>query len=608
MLSPETRTVAMSLLRPPSGYRLDTAFLTTYTLDLEALLALPLGVLAQADGDVESLLGDPLLLIEALREAQGRIHVFVDRGGIAVPPTHRDLYGMLDSCVHPVRAQGGGVFHPKVWAIRFVKSEGEGAAPLLRAGVMSRNLTFDRSWDVALTSEASTVADSPVEASRPLGDLLRALPELAVDKLPQQLPETARELAAQVERSKFPAPPGFESPVTFHLLGAGTNDLSPWPPTRDAVRLLAMAPFVGRSALDALTRTGQEERLLVSTQEALDQLSEDALGHWADEYVWVLTDLSPEDVDGMPNERPVGLHAKILALEGPRTTTWYVGSANLTGPAFQGANVEMMASVTGPTGTRSGGPGFGIDRFLDSGFRKLCSPYLPSEEQEEEEDEAAALAAKSIAKAGAVLLDAPLRASCRLADGAWRWALDTRVALALPEGVDAAAWPVTITEAAAQRLEPPLEWRLETRQLTAFAAFRLSVAHEDVEDVRLTRKLPVEGMPEGRTHAVLRSLIDSPDKFLRLLRALLGGLEGMVDWARSGTQSNEERSPWGTGSAADTLLEDLLRAASRDPKRLRPVRRLVEELSETDGGRTIVPDDLLAAWNALEEAIGERER
>ncbi len=95
MLSPEARTVAIEFLRPPPDYRLDFAVLTTYTLDLEALLALPLGVLAQADAGLEGLLADPLLLLEALREAGGRVHVFVDECGIATPRTHRELYAML---------------------------------------------------------------------------------------------------------------------------------------------------------------------------------------------------------------------------------------------------------------------------------------------------------------------------------------------------------------------------------------------------------------------------------------------------------------------------------------------------------------------------------
>ena len=69
MLSPDTRTIAIDLLRPPAGCRLDKAVLTTYSLDLEALLALPLAVLAHADGGMEELLADPLLLLEALRQA-----------------------------------------------------------------------------------------------------------------------------------------------------------------------------------------------------------------------------------------------------------------------------------------------------------------------------------------------------------------------------------------------------------------------------------------------------------------------------------------------------------------------------------------------------------
>ena len=69
MLPPDSRTTAFELIRPPSGYRLDFAVLTTYTLDLEALLVLPLSVLAHPDGGLEELLADPLRLHQAIRSA-----------------------------------------------------------------------------------------------------------------------------------------------------------------------------------------------------------------------------------------------------------------------------------------------------------------------------------------------------------------------------------------------------------------------------------------------------------------------------------------------------------------------------------------------------------
>ena len=140
MLSPDSRTVATELLRPPPGYRLDHAVLTTYTLDLETLLALPFGVLSRSDADLKTLLQNPLRLLETLRNEARRFHVFVDHGGIAIPGSHRTLYGMLEPSVHPVRAPNGGVFHPKVWLARFAPTDGEGAA-LLRVGILSRNLT-----------------------------------------------------------------------------------------------------------------------------------------------------------------------------------------------------------------------------------------------------------------------------------------------------------------------------------------------------------------------------------------------------------------------------------------------------------------------------------
>ena len=394
MLSPEARTVAIEFLRPPPGYRLDTAVLTTYTLDLEALLALPLGVLAHADADLEGLLADPLLLLEALREAGDRIHVFVDEGGIAIPRAHRALYAMLESSVHPVRV-GGGAFHPKVWVIRYL-SEEDGEDGLLRVGVMSRNLTFDRSWDVALASEASPARRRRVRASRPLGNLLRALPKLATEGLANTVKTEVRSLAEEAERTHFPAPEGFhQRPVEFHLLGLADRQRT-WRPMTGGSRLLAIAPFVNRTALDVVAEMSGGERMLVSRQEELDQLPAGALAAWNSERVLVLQDAALEEVEDEASTRPSGLHAKVIALEHGHDVTWYVGSANLTRAAFTGHNVEMMAAVTGRKGRRSGNSGFGIERFLEAGFNDLCKPYRRSERGEDDEEDVEVTEARTL--------------------------------------------------------------------------------------------------------------------------------------------------------------------------------------------------------------------
>ena len=616
MLSPDSRTIAFELIRAPSGYRLDFAVLTAYTLDLEALLVLPLSVVAHPDGGLEDLLADPLLLHQAIRDAGDRVHAFVDEKGIAIPRGARSLYSMLESSVHAVRAPNRGAFHPKVWVARFAAAD-EGAADLMRVAILSRNLTFDRSWDVALASEASLRTRRRAAASRPLGDFLSELPQLAASPVPQDVAERVQALADQAARAEFPAPDGFDSPIEFHSLGLSRRRRA-WSPPSSGYRTLAVAPFVNRTGLDAVSRLSAKDRTLVSRQEALDKLPEDALAEW-DEVFVLSEDAQGEPEDGGaetedggadhdgpgdPGTRPSGLHAKMIAVEHGWDVTWYVGSANLTAAAFTGRNVEMMASVTGRKGRRGGVTGHGIHRFLEGGFQKLCAPYQRTEP--ELEDPRVTRARERLETARDALVDGDLRVTCVSAGDLWTLTIDGDVAP--PAGdVEVAAWPVSVTEDHARPLAEPPSWRLPVARLTAFIAFRLSVPVRDVDDIRMTLRLPAEGMPADRMHHVLRALLDSPEKFLRFLRALLGGLDSVIDWPPDGREG-DGAALWGTGPGGETLLEDILRTASRDPDRLKPVRRLIDDLRKTDEGRRIVPDDLFGLWVAVEEALAQEPR
>ena len=472
MLPPDSRTTAFELIRPPSGYRLDFAVLTTYTLDLEALLVLPLSVLAHPEGGLEELLADPLRLHQAIRDAGDRVHAFVDEKGIAIPRGARALYSMLESSVHPVRAPNRGAFHPKVWVARFTAvdeaAQEEATEDLLRVAVLSRNLTFDRSWDVALASEARCGAGG---SWRPAGrsDFLRALPQLATGRIPQGIVERVEALADQVTRTAFPAPDGFDSPIAFHAIGLTPRRRS-WSPPSSGHRTLAVAPFVNRTGLDAVGRLSGDDRILVSRQEELDKLSDDALAAWNE--VFVLSDTAQGEAEDGPADaaedgaadtaeddpadvaedgaegtsdtadapaavgtndadpgtgvdaRPSGLHAKMIAVEHGWRVTWSVGSANLTAAAFTGSNVEMMASVSGKKG---GASGRGIGHFLDGGFRKLCVPYQRVEQ--EAEDPQVTDARARLEAACDALVDAGLRVVCASADDLWTLTIDGSVAL-----------------------------------------------------------------------------------------------------------------------------------------------------------------------------------
>jgi len=61
------------------------------------------------------------------------------------------LYNLVDSMVEVVSPPNErSSFHPKVWFLRF-DSDSLNATPVFRLVTMSRNLTIDLKWDIAVT-------------------------------------------------------------------------------------------------------------------------------------------------------------------------------------------------------------------------------------------------------------------------------------------------------------------------------------------------------------------------------------------------------------------------------------------------------------------------
>ena len=125
MLRPENRNLLLESMRPPPGYTFDRAVGTTFTLDLLSLLITPLAFTffdwEDRDGRLTE---EPLALLEALRRHASHIHLFCQAGMINVPPADKQLLPYIESSVFEVHApKTGGLFHPKVWLLRFVSDD-----------------------------------------------------------------------------------------------------------------------------------------------------------------------------------------------------------------------------------------------------------------------------------------------------------------------------------------------------------------------------------------------------------------------------------------------------------------------------------------------------
>ena len=129
------------------------------------------------------------------------------------------------------------------------------------------------------------------------------------------------------------------------------------------------------------------------------------------------------------------------------------------------------------------------------------------------------------------------------------------------------------------------------------------------ERKRLVMNLPLrEGaMPDQRQDRLIARMIADSDGFLRYLLMLLwedneAEIEalGMTRWIFGGGPGRRRG-----GVETLPLLEELVRAFSRNPERLDDIEDLIRRLRSTDEGKKIVPDEFLELWDAFEGARGE---
>ncbi len=605
MLHPDDRITLIDALRPPPGCRLDFALGATYSLDLDALLAVPAAFALHGVDDALDRV-NPLTLLDSVRRHRDRIVVYHQAGQMTAP-RYRALFAFLENWVIPVEAPRGGVFHPKFWALRYVDTEEQRTHH--RVVVSSRNLTGDRSWDVVLRLDSTPTGASDCDLSG-LTRLIRSLPRMAATTLTDRARERTEQLAAELDATAFALPHGVDA-LRVHAPGIEGHEPGTIPLPERVDRLLVISPFLSRQTLGALPPAHQPT-VVVSRPEAIDS-HPDALGGFRtlvlDETAVV--DQPPGDTadprsdieDPPPGSALVGLHAKVYAYDLAGRSHVLIGSANATRAAFHD-NVELLAELSGSPRAIGIAALEGNGRDHDVSFWSMLVDYTP-QPHEPPPPPASPLDAlrRSI---GAAAFHADVAAP---ADGEASELLVTYRApeLTLPAGVTATCRPITIDG------EQPLigtagtvhaRFPLAAEQLTAFLAIRLADA---AEETRFVVRAELHDAPSDRDRTVVRHLIGDGDQFVRYLLYLIAdetdsGLDigDLSDPAPvPGRSGGARRARESTGP----LLEHLLRALRTDPVRLQPVAELVEQFAtEPD----VLPPGLLEVWEPIEAIAEER--
>ena len=197
---------------------------------------------------------DPVAVLESLRRATGRFDVFCQAGNIAVPQQAADLMAFLEPVVHEVRRPRGGLFHPKVWFVRYVDDDGE---PSYRLLVLTRNLANGNSWDIAVRLDSDDVSGRPQAYNRPLSEFLGGLPGRTVRDLSAERGERVARLAEESRHILWEFPETVEEMV-FHFLDSDRRSTVDF----EGRRHLAVSPFVNDAGIGLLARGRVHHRRL----------------------------------------------------------------------------------------------------------------------------------------------------------------------------------------------------------------------------------------------------------------------------------------------------------------------------------------------------------
>jgi len=650
MLAPSDRTVLIETLRPPDGFRVDRVIGTTYSLDLVTLLTLPLSfTLLAGDGLNESGRADPVALLDTLRRHAGRIHIFCEAGRIAVPSRRQPLFGYLEGSVFEAAAPNGGSFHPKLTVVRYVPdpaapawADQPPAEQAARYKVLcgTRNLTFDSSWDTLLVLEGD-LATHRVRAygrNRPLAEFVKALPELTVCPMPDEVRDAIVGMADELLRVRFEAPPGFgqaDEDLTFWPIGLTPAEKWPFDGRKDL--MVVIAPFLDDRFLKRLSAE-TVLHAVVSRPESLAQLPLPLL---EEEPQWfTLSDGVESEADaeaGTPADeaedgggheqgaavvsavgRLQGLHAKLFVADDGWDARVWTGSANATERAFA-RNVEFMVELRGrrkDIGVRAlMEPGANESSGVPAHFRSLLIPYNPGEETAPPDSIQRALERQVdhfccelfktrpvavVSPTGAVEtgpFDVALRATSAAENG-------------VPENIACRIRPITLPSEQAARLVALSETivrfsSLAFLSLTAFYAVSVTASADDQKFTReFVMRVPLEGAPADRENRLLLAILSNREQLLRYLMLLLGNADDPVTWLQRPSEGAAEAGAATPSGFELPLLESILRAYADDPARLKPIGQLIQDLDATEAGRSIMPEGLRELWVAIRAAEG----
>ncbi len=568
------------LLSADAYYELDQAVCLTYSLDMEALMGIPL-CLGMHGEMTTGQKNNPLYVLEAIRRTGKKLSIFCNVGCIKVPKTESRLYALLEDSIHEVRMPNyRNNFHPKLWVLQYHNIH-DGSL-MIKIVTLSRNLTFDQSMDVAVDMEGF-VGSKINPKNQPIADLLTFVSQFDSNKNRYKM------LIENVRRvEKFELLDCFDD-YEFHPFGIyGKNEngikrissaerrKTPREMFRDCYALFVVSPFLSETVVGDLLddysknpESGPVKRCLITRDTSVTKRIYDSFNRRAGDGVWTINPalssndaLEDGDTFGYVNR---DVHAKVYFTDKyNEPKKLYLGSLNTSNNAFD-HNVEFLLELTYKPYHASYESV--RDDFIPANDEKNGCPFvqMTSFDEIEKEDEEA---------------EVDFREAVYGVQSAE--VIPNNGAFTIKVYCEHDFEGVTIRPFFVKTNIKPLTEEVVFEGVTLNSLSNMFVLTKDGADCLI--RLEVTGMPsEEREDAIFNDIISNRPMFMTYMRYLLD--EDFYDSIRFEellSQSKEAGDgPEGYGFAVEPdIYERMLKAAAEYPERFDSMYEVVEKIDD----------------------------
>lgn len=592
------------ILKPPCGFRLNKAVGTTYSLDLEALMAAAISLGLAEDTD-SSLLHNPVVMLNALQKVTDRMIIFSEAGQIKLPDRKNPLCILMEKMIVPVALPKSGrmnhypAFHPKTWLLDYVNREGEHSYRFI---IMSRNLTFDRSWDISIVLNSSKLVRQ-VRKTKPVIDFIEYLKEQINDTVQafEQKRSVMQSFMNELKKVSFSLESReFEENFAILPMGIGAKSYKMWDDElfcdiRGAAsstfhELVIMSPFLSDGMIEAWNMDERGltncERTLITRKSELSKLKAHQVTNF---NIYTLKDriidgeeaLSDEDRDKQKQD----IHAKIYLRRKGTDTDLYIGSMNASHSAVY-RNVEMMIWL----GTKSrylSGESF-LREVFGGEADSITNPFELSDIMEPTEDKK---------KYETDRMEQKIKFLCRCKKRAVVSEKNGKYTAEVSfEGVEKEE--DIFLSPLCKKMEKVLAAEivfdnLDLLQLSEFYVIKITGENAVMERVIMVL---TEGIPKERENAVVNSIISDRTSFMEYLSLVLG--EEYLLSMLEGKQINESGFYKKNGKVFPALYEKMLKTALDEPERLNEISYLLGMVTD----KSVIPEEFREMYETFRAA------